>query len=197
MRKDEVCTIALALLAGALALWVLHPGAQVTEPEYTGELVYPENPQRFIQPENTLVQSTAAGLEDPEACYYWVAQNVVYVPDYSLKSPEAWLYPSQTIQRGRGDCEDFAILLCSLIRAKGVPPEEVRVVAGLVPGDGEVFGHAWVELKHQEEWMPLEVGTHGRKLPPPFEYYLTHEHPEIKRCYWFNDVEYENFEARA
>jgi transglutaminase-like putative cysteine protease len=186
---------ALVLAAGIMILLIIHYRIPEVNQEYAGELVYPEKPQRFIQPENSLIQSTAAGLDDPEACYYWVAQNIFYRPDYSLGSPEAWLYPSQTIQLRKGDCEDFAILLCSLIRAKGIPHEEVKVVAGLVQSGGEVVGHAWVELKHQGEWMPLESATHGPKPPPAFDYYLTHEHPEVKRYYWFNDVNYTKFES--
>lgn len=159
-------------------------------PGYEYEIVYPENPQQYIQPENTVVQQLAGQLGAVEDCYYWVAQNIKYVPDYSLGSAEYWLYPSQTIQRKRGDCEDFAILLCSLIRAKGTPAEEVRVVAGLVPSDGELVGHAWVELWYKETWLPLEAATRGPQPPPPFEYYLDYTHREHERLYWFNDSSY-------
>jgi len=166
---------------------------EIRGPEYKYEIAYPENPQRFIQPDCPTIQQLASQLDSIEDAYYWVAQNIFYVPDSSLGSSEVWLYPSQTIQRKKGDCEDFAILLCSLIRAKGTPAEEVRVVAGLVPSDGELVGHAWVELWYQGTWLPLETTTRGPQPPPPFEYYLTHTHPEHKRLYWFNDVYYENF----
>jgi hypothetical protein len=196
MKKDKMNARNAAIISSVsflLAFSIFFLFLELRGPEYKHEIVYPVNPQRYIQPENTAVQLVAGQLGSVEECYYWVAQNIKYVPDYSLGAAEYWLYPSQTIQRKKGDCEDFAILLCSLIRAKGTPAEEARVVAGLVPSDGEFVGHAWVELWYQGTWLPLETATRGQQAPPPFLYYLTHTHPEHKRLYWFNDVYYENF----
>lgn len=196
MKKDKMNArniIIISSVSFLLAFSIFLLFFELWGPEYRYEIVYPESPQRYIQPENTAVQLVAGQLGSVEKCYYWVAQNIKYVPDYSLGAAEYWLYPSQTIQRGKGDCEDFAILLCSLIRAKGTPAEEVRVVAGLVSSDAELVGHAWVELKYQGTWLPLETATRGQQPPPPFLYYLTHTHPEYRRLYWFNDVSYENF----
>jgi transglutaminase-like putative cysteine protease len=187
MRKYQVRTShAVAIIA--LSAIICATIAYLALPELPS--TYPENPQRFIQPWDSQVQSIAAELSDAEDCYYWVAQNIRYVPDYSLGSDEVWLYPSQTISLGRGDCEDFAILLCSLIRAVGIPASEVRVVAGTIPSDGDNVGHAWVELWYGGQWLPLEPSTRGHQTPP-FDYYLTHEHVEVQRYYWFNDEEYE------
>ncbi len=194
MKKEKISVKDMAiisLVSFLLAFSIFFFLWKLRGPEYKYEIVYPENPQQYIQPENTAVQQLAGQLGSVERCYYWVAQNIKYVPDYSLGSAEYWQYPNQTIQRKKGDCEDFAILLCSLIRAKGTPAEEVRVVAGLVPSDGEPVGHAWVELWYQGTWLPLEAATRRRLPPPPFEYYLTHTHPEYERLYWFNDVSYE------
>ena len=187
IKKIAMSLVVLLLVASSVFLFL----RKLAEPEYKYELVLPENPQRFIQPENSKVQEVAGRLGSVEECYYWVAANVFYVPDYSLGSSDYWLYPSQAIERGRGDCEDFAILLCSLIRAKGVSSEDVRVVAGLVPSNGDIVGHAWVELKYQGKWLALECATRGPQAPPPFDYYLTHTHNEYRRVYWFNDVYYE------
>ncbi len=187
--KDiAIISSALFLLACSIFLLV----KVLREPGYKYEIAYPENPQRYVQPENSAVQSLAGQLGTVEDCYYWVARNIKYVPDYSLGVSEYWQYPSQTIQRRKGDCEDFAILLCSLIRANGTPAEDIRVVAGLVPSDGEIAGHAWVELRYLGRWLPLESATRGRRALP-FDYFLTNAHPEHKRLYWFNDVYYENF----
>lgn len=184
--------IAILIIVSSLVFLALFLLQIRAGPEYTGELVLPENPQRYIQPENSNVQEVAESRDSVEDCYSWVAANIFYVPDDRLGSSEYWLYPSQTIKQKKGDCEDFAILLCSLIRAKGTSAEDVMVVAGLVPTNGDIAGHAWVELKYQGVWLPLECATRGPQAPPPFDYYLTHTHSEYKRVYWFNDVYYEN-----
>jgi hypothetical protein len=59
--------------------------------------------------------------------YDWVTQNIMYrndgyYPALSLNTSSAtfttdmWQFPHQTIREKRGDCEDKAILLCSLLR---------------------------------------------------------------------------------
>ena len=160
--KKIVLPLIIALLLVCLVFFFYQGD---TKPEYKYELVLPENPQQYIQPENTAVQERAGQLGSVENCYYWVSSNIFYRPDDSLGSSEYWLYPSETLALKKGDCEDFAILLCSLIRAKGTPAEEVRVVAGLVPTNGDIAGHAWVELKYQGKWLPLECATRGPQAP--------------------------------
>jgi len=54
---------------------------------------------------------------------------------------EFWQLPSETIAWGYGDCDDTAILLCSLLR-NFIPPERVSVVVGRA-GRWE---HAWVQV---------------------------------------------------
>ncbi len=178
-----VVVVLVAAAAIAALVYFVFPGL-------FGGFRYPSNPQRFITPSDYTVSSLAAGLAGPEACHDWVAQNVVYTPDNTLGREEVWFLPSDTLVRKTGDCEDFATLLCSLIRAKGVPASDVRVVVGTLQQDGEAFGHAWVELKHEGDWLPLEPTATG-DYPPPFDYYETHAHPEVERYYWFNDVSYE------
>ena len=77
----------------------------------------------------------------------WVAdsENIEYVNDYDSHSvSEFWQLGRETLQSRTGDCEDFAILLCSLLRADGWSEEEVYVVIGQnEAGDY----HAWVKIK--------------------------------------------------
>ena len=57
---------------------------------------------------------------------------------------------------GTGDCEDFAILLCALMRFNiGVPADRVWVSINLVtePGTGVVAAHAWVGYKLERGGM--------------------------------------------
>ena len=75
--------------------------------------------------------------------------NMVYVPDEG----DVWTSSNQSFERLTGDCEDFAILLCALMRFNiEVPADRVWVQAGIlaVPGGEKrppIFGHAYVVYK--------------------------------------------------
>lgn len=74
----------------------------------------------------------------------WVGNNIRYVDDLtSHRNNEYWQLPKETIELRTGDCEDYAILLCSLLRADGWSPNDVYVVLGKNQ-NGE--GHAWVRI---------------------------------------------------
>lgn len=65
------------------------------------------------------------------------------------KSPEAWLYPDETLAQGGGDCEDLSFLLAALLLAAGISPYCVRVALGSVlvhevPGIARRHDHSWV-----------------------------------------------------
>jgi hypothetical protein len=96
----------------------------------------------FITPNDTSVQQAinqiTGGWSDPsdwdeywtdiKALYDWVVNNIAY--DYDGLFPvlpstlsgdveyttEMWQFPNETLSLERGDCEDMAILLCSLVR---------------------------------------------------------------------------------
>jgi transglutaminase-like putative cysteine protease len=57
---------------------------------------------------------------------------------------EFWQLSPETLITHKGDCEDFAILLCSLLRADGWGTDEVYVVLGR---NEEGYYHAWVKVK--------------------------------------------------
>ena len=92
----------------------------------------------------------------------WVAGNMEYEPDPNppgdIWTSSDWQFaeidPDNNI-KGTGDCEDFSILLCALMRfVIGVPANRVWVQGGIlsVPGVAPedtppIFGHAYVVYK--------------------------------------------------
>jgi predicted transglutaminase-like cysteine proteinase len=85
----------------------------------------------------------------------WVADNIDYQSDDERWSGDYWQTPKETLLYGTGDCEDFAILLCSLLRAYGIGAEQVYVAIG---DDGEKHAHAFlIENWYKDgEWRRVE-----------------------------------------
>jgi predicted transglutaminase-like cysteine proteinase len=70
----------------------------------------------------------------------WVETNITYVPDkteYGID--EFWCYPYQTLKHMKGDCEDGAILLASIMLKSGIPYWRIRLNAGSVSGGGHAY----------------------------------------------------------
>jgi transglutaminase-like putative cysteine protease len=104
----------------------------------------------------------------------WVATNIKYPPDdangdgdpdydYIKHSKwEYWQLPKETLQLKTGDCEDYSILLVSLLRAAGWSQNDVYVVLGR---NSEGKGHAWVKIKINlllgSVWYNLEPQVGG------------------------------------
>ncbi|PKP57622.1 hypothetical protein CVT91_10195 [Candidatus Atribacteria bacterium HGW-Atribacteria-1] len=92
----------------------------------------------------------------------WVAFNMTYVSDPDPPG-DVWTASDQQFTeidpdndiKGTGDCEDFSILLCALMRfVIGVPANRVWVQGGIVSVPGvapevtpPIFGHAYVVYK--------------------------------------------------
>jgi len=85
----------------------------------------------------------------------WVASSIDYKPDEYRWDGDYWQTPEETLSYGTGDCEDFAILLCSLLRAYGIDAERVYVALGVNDAEGE---HAFLleDWYHDGEWRRIE-----------------------------------------
>jgi transglutaminase-like putative cysteine protease len=90
----------------------------------------------------------------------WVGNSITYKYDSNVHGvDEYWQLPKETIELRTGDCEDHAILLCSLLRADGWSPNDVYVVIGK---DGNGEGHAWVKINLGIlGWQYLEPQANG------------------------------------
>ena len=122
----------------------LHSGTNDVKP-----LITPEDPGV-----SQLVLSLTGGwqrpgntrelLDDAFILYNWVVENIEYrsdspypvlppTPDGPLEFREdVWQFANETLQLSAGDCEDMAILLCSLILnyVDGVYPVECIIIEG-------------------------------------------------------------------
>lgn len=125
----------------------------------------------------------------------WVAINIDYKSDEERWDvDDYWQTPEETLSYSTGDCEDFAILLCSLLRAYGIDAERVYVALGI---DDEEFGHAFLieNWYHDGEWRriesqaPAQLSSRRSRFGPP-KPHPDSELDEYRITAAFNDVHY-------
>lgn len=102
---------------------------------------------------DSLYEPSQVGFDDIRD---WVATNIAYKSDDERWRKDYWQTPEETLSYRTGDCEDFSILLCSLLRAYGIDAEQVYVALGV---DGAEDGHAFLieDWYHDGEWRRIEA----------------------------------------
>jgi transglutaminase-like putative cysteine protease len=128
------------------------------DPERVKLFVTPREPS-VVALKNEVLKDAALKLKDWIALRNWVGDNIQYRYDedvYGVR--EYWQFGKETISLKTGDCEDFAILLCSLFRAAGYSADDVYVVIGK---NAEGY-HAWVKINLDTiGWYNLEPQENG------------------------------------
>lgn len=103
---------------------------------------------------NDVVNRQIRVFTDFEALRDWVSDNITYRSDQEVHGVgDYWQLSSKTLELGTGDCEDFAILLCTLLRAYGVPADKVYVAIGC--GEDGCHGYL-VEKWFEGIWRVIE-----------------------------------------
>ncbi len=128
------------------------------DPERVKLFVTPREPS-VVALKNEVLKDAALKLKDWIALRNWVGDNIQYRYDedvYGVR--EYWQFGKETISLKTGDCEDFAILLCSLLRSAGYSADDVYVVIGK---NAEGY-HAWVKINLDTiGWYNLEPQENG------------------------------------
>jgi hypothetical protein len=172
--------------------------------------------QKYVTPDNLVLNnyiSTNSIYTSQQA--YNTAVSWIWVSDETLhKKSEHWLLPQQFIQDTPNDpdnpspgdmvsdCESQAYTLVSILEAIGISKANVRVVVGEVDFQGEIGGHAWVQIYLNNEWMELEA-TSGpfyddeeqelvQNSGFSYSYFKNHPYPVEEYWAFFNDRYYYN-----
>jgi transglutaminase-like putative cysteine protease len=128
------------------------------KPELVKLFVTPREPS-LVALKNEVLEDAPLKLNDWIELRNWVGNNIQYRYDdeiYGIR--EYWQFGKETLDLRTGDCEDFAILLCSLYRAAGYSPDDVYVVIGK-NANGY---HAWVKIKLESVgWYNVEPQENG------------------------------------
>ena len=165
-RRGVIREVILSVLFALLIVGAMVP-AGCFSPVLSHQPLFTKQMQLLVTPDDPLVVQTLRTILDAplpeitEQNYYtnydgslhdfnriknWLGRFLVDVTDKTAHGVEDyWQLPAETIQLGTGDCEDYAILLCSLLRAYGVPAEDVYVAVGIGVTRED---HAWVVEKY-------------------------------------------------
>ena len=126
-----------------------------------------ENYERYLQYPNSTIRSLALSIVDPhdsndEKMYkieQWIIKNIKYQSDEKTYGQgELWAYPTMTLSKLVGDCEDGAFLMHSLALHADIPADKLRTYGGLVWADEwglSTGGHAWTAYQRESdnEWI--------------------------------------------
>jgi transglutaminase-like putative cysteine protease len=148
-----------------------------------GRIIYPESPvsqwlpatesefEFYVRPNCQAVAQTLQSIVgDPpytlsqrgfDDIRDWVAHSIAYRSDEERWGKDYWQTPEETLAYRTGDCEDYSILLCSLLRAYGIDAQRVYVALGV---DGQDDGHAFVmeDWYYDGEWRRVESQAPAR-----------------------------------
>jgi hypothetical protein len=105
--------------------------------------ITPNDPSVTSLRDEILQESLAVLTPDWMKFRDWVGNKIEYRYDSEVHGErDFWQFSNETIQLETGDCEDFSILLCSLLRSNGWETDSVYVIVGKQNNQY----HAWVRL---------------------------------------------------
>jgi hypothetical protein len=156
------------------------------------EFLETSSPDNFVTVDNPYVRAQVdeitAGLinlkEKQTAVFEFVRDEITFDEDrFRFGRLDMWEYPEDILKRGSGHFEDKYLLLVTMLRMVGTPPNHVKFIAAEVDGNDK---WAWVEAYDGDTWWVLD----------PFEGYEFTDQPkdgfydehEVVILWWFNDT---------
>ena len=125
----------------------------------------------LVQPNDPEVRDIARVLvQAPD--FIAVAQEFVNsFTTYRTEVGDYWREPSETLAARAGDCDDLAILLCSILR-NYMPPDNVYCAFGLWTIGGKPSGHMWVITEGGDGEDRILEATAGPGRPTKGKYVI-------------------------
>ena len=118
----------------------------------------------LVQPHDPLVMELADVLiQDPN--FIEIAQAFVDgFTTYQEEIGDYWAQPFETLALEAGDCDDKAILLCSILR-NYMPAEKVFCAIGTWRHNGDEEGHMWVVTEGNRKDRTIEATAPPGRTP--------------------------------
>ena len=88
----------------------------------------------------------------------WVNRQIAYVDDdRNYRQRDFWATADETVARGSGDCEDYAILKMHMLRAAGIADDRMKLV--LLRDMAINADHAFLLVRSTAGWVVLDNMT--------------------------------------
>lgn len=165
--------------------------------------------QQFVMPRTNAVTAITKGLNKEQVyqkaiSWTWMSDQVLHNKAEKWLNPQVFITDTPSFPKNPltgqvvSDCSEQANALVSMLRSINIPAEDVRVVLGKVDFDGEVGGHAWVEIKEDGQWMVLDAtsgpyynestGQKVKRTGLPYDYWKYHQYPVVEIWSYYNDI---------
>ncbi len=117
-------------------------------------------PNALMQSDDANIQAIAAKVVGNERDAWRAAQALQRWTNDNMKFDMGIaIAPASEVARNRrGTCFGYSMLLGSLMRAAGIPS---RLRMGYVYAGGIWGGHAWVEVRIGESWIPIDAALYS------------------------------------
>jgi len=166
--------------------------------------------QLYVTPDSQAVLDLADQLDGVQEIYDEALSWVWVSEEYLNGVPEKWYLPEEFLTDTpnlatnpspgdiASDCSEQANTLASVLIADGWSEDDVRVVLGLVDFQGQIGGHAWVEINENGQWFALEatagayydedtnILTSATQIP--YKYFRFATFPVEEVWYYYNNV---------
>jgi len=103
----------------------------------------------LVQPDEPTVRGVARVLVQSNDFIKAAQEFVDSFTTYQNEVGDYWTTPDELLEAQAGDCDDKAILLCSILR-NYLPPDKVYCAFGLWILNGETSGHMWVVTEGED-----------------------------------------------
>jgi len=104
-------------------------------------------------------------LREAAAIYAWVHAHLRFVDDPidSYGDPKETISPAiDVLKFGGGDCDDFTVLISTLLQISGKLTHIVTVASD--PRDPSQFTHVYPEVNIDGEWIPVDAARPGAQF---------------------------------
>ena len=150
-------------------------------PEHAMYYITPDAPEVQEKVDEILSSTWRKPYTDFGAIREWVSTQISYQYDSKVYGvADYWQLPVETLSLGTGDCEDIAILLCTMLRAAGVNENNVLVAVGSTASSGGAHAYLF-EHCTSGMWKALEPQI------DPVTSVLTYQLVDVVSTYDYSD----------
>src|SRR5690348_15235618 len=121
----------------------------------------------------SILQQSGAPQHDPlaeaRAIYSWMLANIRFVndpvgvdQDGTINAKETLRTPETTLNIAAGDCDDFTVLMSTLLQSIGLSTRIITVASD--PSDPSQFTHVYPEVLIDGEWIPVDAARPGAQF---------------------------------